>query len=108
MVTRISGEFLNGRPSGSEDLRDDTLLSIEKLRFTGDASDLVVQFNAAQFAFAEVDSGAHPGNLRTVEIFMDTQTLFDLSAVTVTGFVGGDTFRIYGDGDGDHHRLLGG
>ncbi|MEZ5744431.1 MAG: calcium-binding protein [Sphingomonadaceae bacterium] len=87
-------------PTATNDLRDDTLIQLERLEFQNLSTvNPTVQFNAAQFAFVEVQGQSDVGDVDTVEIFMDTETVFDLSGVAVSNFTGDDSIRIFGDAD---------
>jgi len=85
------------------DLRDDTLISMERLDFdavSGNVLDSVL-INAAQMDdVTDIRAAAHAGDTVQLDIFMDGRTNLDLSGLTVTGFTEtGDQITITGDGD---------
>ncbi|MEP3891983.1 MAG: calcium-binding protein [Hellea sp.] len=91
---------------GLADLRDDTLLNLEILQFDNNGGDPIVdeiQINAVQFSqFQTLEAESHAGSSVTLSIFMDTETILDLSGLTVTGFIeAGDNITITGDADSD-------
>lgn len=90
--------------SGNFDLRDDFVSNIEILRIDANAGDAsAVLINADQFTMSEVRlDGAHAGGSGELRIFMGSETVLDLSDLTLVNFVEpGDLVRITGDGSNE-------
>ena len=96
--------FINSSP-GTEDFRDDTIVSVQKLLFdAGFDNDYEVTFLASQFNFDEVGANrtTRGNEALTINIEMGSRTTLDLSGVTLTNMTSPtDHFVITGDGDGE-------
>ncbi|MEZ5744432.1 MAG: hypothetical protein R3D89_12105 [Sphingomonadaceae bacterium] len=94
-------ELIVGGADGQVDFRDDTLISLEKFRFSTEMSTYQVFFDAPQFTFSEIDFGSPMGEFRTVVVYLDQETVFNLSGITVTGATPGSLLDVIGDDDAE-------
>jgi Ca2+-binding RTX toxin-like protein len=60
-----------------------------------------VFFDAPQFTFSEIDFGSPMGEFRTVVVYLDQETVFNLSGITVTGATPGSLLDVIGDDDAE-------
>ena len=77
-------------PAGTFDLRDDTIINVEQLHFEVAGADIMVlEMNVSQFTMDTVTvlGPAHVGGGGQLSLFMNGETVLDLSTVAFTGFV---------------------